>query len=59
MSDDSARPYTSSELDRASNLREVDESLQEENLYTIAEMLRAIPAAAYEHPLHDASTERS
>jgi hypothetical protein len=50
--------YTPSELDRAANLRDVDESLRGETLYAIADMLRAIPAAAYEHP-HDSSTERA
>jgi hypothetical protein len=52
--------YTASELDRAADLKEADESLRGKTLHDVAELLRAIPAAAYEHPhLHDSSTEHS
>jgi hypothetical protein len=51
--------YTGSELERAEKLQTADESLRGKTLYEIAEMLRAIPATAYEHPLHDSSMERS
>jgi hypothetical protein len=51
--------YTPSELDRAGRLRDADESLASTSLRDIVDMMRAIPAAAYEHPSHESSTERS
>jgi hypothetical protein len=59
MSGSEPRLYTCSELVRANKLREADESLRRKPIHEIAEMLRAIPAAAYEHPSHDTSTERT
>jgi hypothetical protein len=59
MSDSQPRLYTCSELVRANKLRKADESLRCKPIHEVAEMLRAIPAAAYEHPSQDTSTERS